>query len=197
MLKIEYLSLSTFKRYEKNSRLHSDEQINQLVNSIREFGFTNPVLIDEENEIIAGHGRLTAAESEGMEKIPAIRLKGLSAGQKKALRIADNQLALNASWDEVLLATEVQELDGIDFDCEVLGFSDEQLDALLSGGDSDDGPKSSGDNAPTMGIKYLSIDKERVPATDEEIAALFGLYGQYSDSKGTHVGFVGWLADRK
>ncbi|WP_145561164.1 ParB/Srx family N-terminal domain-containing protein [Yersinia mollaretii] len=196
MLKIEYLSPSTLKRYEKNSRLHSDEQINQLVNSIREFGFTNPILIDEDNEIIAGHGRLTAAEAEGMETIPAIRLKGLSAGQKKALRIADNQLALNASWDETLLAAEVQELDVIDFDCDVLGFTEEQLEALLNGEDSNEEEIGAG-RALSLNIQYLRIDKERVPATDEEIAALLGLYRQYHDAKGTHVGFVGWLADRK
>ncbi|HAF2428650.1 TPA: nuclease, partial [Salmonella enterica] len=110
MLKIEYLLRGKLLRYAKNSRTHSDEQVDQIVNSIREFGFTNPVLIDEDNEIIAGHGRLTAAEVLEIEKLPVIRLTGLTPKQKKAYRIADNKLALNAGWDMQLLAEEVSEL---------------------------------------------------------------------------------------
>ncbi|EGI6469427.1 nuclease, partial [Salmonella enterica subsp. enterica serovar Kisarawe] len=109
-LKIEYLPRGKLLCYAKNSRTHSDEQVDQIVNSIREFGFTTPVLIDEDNEIIAGHGRLTAAEVLEIEKIPVIRLTGLTPKQKKAYRIADNKLALNAGWDMQLLAEEVSEL---------------------------------------------------------------------------------------
>lgn len=130
MLKIEYLPRGKLLRYAKNSRTHSDEQVDQIVNSIREFGFTNPVLIDEDNEIIAGHGRLTAAEVLEIEKIPVIRLTGLTPKQKKAYRIADNKLALNAGWDMQLLAEEVSELVDSDFDIELLGFSDSEIDDM-------------------------------------------------------------------
>ncbi|EDI0749339.1 nuclease, partial [Salmonella enterica subsp. enterica serovar Kisarawe] len=132
MLKIEYLLRGKLLRYAKNSRTHSDEQVDQIVNSIREFGFTTPVLIDEDNEIIAGHGRLTAAEVLEIEKLPVIRLTGLTPKQKKAYRIADNKLALNAGWDMQLLAEEVSELVDSDFDIELLGFSDSEIDDMLN-----------------------------------------------------------------
>ncbi|NAG37312.1 ParB N-terminal domain-containing protein, partial [Escherichia coli] len=131
-LKIEYLPVGKLLRYAKNSRTHSDEQVEQLVNSIREFGFTNPVLIDEKNELIAGHGRLAAAEILEMDKVPAIRLSTLSEKQKKAFRIADNKLALNAGWDMQLLAEEVKALMDDDFDIDLLGFNDAELDEMLS-----------------------------------------------------------------
>ena len=137
-LKIEYLNLSEFRHYERNARTHSEEQIQQLVSSIQEFGFTNPVLIDEQNELIAGHGRIMAAELVGMDSVPAIRLKGLSADQKKALRIADNQLALNAGWDLKLLASEIESLAAADFDIDLLGFDSKFLDALFEEEPEDD-----------------------------------------------------------
>lgn len=127
----EQIKVSELKGYEKNARIHSAEQIQQVVNSIKEFGFTNPVLIDEENILIAGHGRTEAAKILGLEKVPAIRLNGLSRSQKKALRIADNQLALNATWDEDLLAAELEEIHLENFDLDLLGFDDEFLENLL------------------------------------------------------------------
>lgn len=130
-LKVEYLELGDFKHYERNARTHSQEQIYQLVESIREFGFTNPVLIDDDNELIAGHGRVMAAEIVGMNAVPSIRLKGLTSDQKKALRIADNQLALNAGWDLDLLASEIESLANADFDIDLLGFDSKFLDELF------------------------------------------------------------------
>jgi len=117
--------------YKNNSRTHSDEQISQVVNSINEFGFTNPILIDDKNGVIAGHCRLDAAKKIGLESVPCIRLSGLSEAQKKAYVIADNQLALNASWDIDLLKIEIQELDDFDFDLDLIGFDSEFLDDLL------------------------------------------------------------------
>ncbi|EEW2575351.1 ParB/Srx family N-terminal domain-containing protein [Escherichia coli] len=191
-LKIEYLPVGKLLRYAKNSRTHSDEQVEQLVNSIREFGFTNPVLIDEKNELIAGHGRLAAAEILEMDKVPAIRLSNLSEKQKKAYRIADNKLALNAGWDMQLLAEEVKELIDDDFDIDLLGFNDAELDEMLS----DEQPQEEDDNSsPVVQIKYLSIDKERIPATDMEIALLLDVYRQYHDAHETHEGFVQYLAN--
>ncbi|HHU0682841.1 TPA: ParB/Srx family N-terminal domain-containing protein [Escherichia coli] len=191
-LKIEYLPVGKLLRYAKNSRTHSDEQVEQLVNSIREFGFTNPVLIDEKNELIAGHGRLAAAEILEMDKVPAIRLSNLSEKQKKAYRIADNKLALNAGWDMQLLAEEVKELMDDDFDIDLLGFNDAELDEILS----DEQPQEEDDNSsPVVRIKYLAIDKERIPATDMEIALLLDVYRQYHDAHETHEGFVQYLAN--
>ncbi|EED9388538.1 nuclease [Salmonella enterica subsp. enterica] len=191
-LKIEYLPLGKLLRYAKNSRTHSDEQVDQLVNSIREFGFTNPVLIDEKNELIAGHGRLAAAEILELAEVPAIRLKNLSEKQKKAYRIADNKLALNAGWDMQLLAEEVRELMDDDFDIDLLGFHETEIDEMLAV----ETPPDEGDDAPpAVQIKYLSIDKDRVPATDTEIALLLDVYRQYHDARGTHEGFVKYLAD--
>ncbi|MEY9042528.1 ParB/Srx family N-terminal domain-containing protein [Escherichia coli] len=191
-LKIEYLPVGKLLRYAKNSRTHSDEQVEQLVNSIREFDFTNPVLIDEKNELIAGHGRLAAAEILEMDKVPAIRLSNLSEKQKKAYRIADNKLALNAGWDMQLLAEEVKELMDDDFDIDLLGFNDAELDEMLS----DEQPQEEDDNSsPVVQIKYLAIDKERIPATDMEIALLLDVYRQYHDAHETHEGFVQYLAN--
>lgn len=191
-LKIEYLPVGKLLRYAKNSRTHSDEQVEQLVNSIREFGFTNPVLIDEKNELIAGHGRLAAAEILEMDKVPAIRLSNLSEKQKKAYRIADNKLALNAGWNMQLLAEEVKELMDDDFDIDLLGFNDAELDEMLS----DEQPQEEDDNSsPVVQIKYLAIDKERIPATDMEIALLLDVYRQYHDAHETHEGFVQYLAN--
>ncbi|EJK6977079.1 ParB N-terminal domain-containing protein [Escherichia coli] len=191
-LKIEYLPVGKLLRYAKNSRTHSDEQVEQLVNSIREFGFTNPVLIDEKNELIAGHGRLAAAEILEMDKVPAIRLSNLSEKQKKAYRIADNKLALNAGWDMQLLAEEVKELMDDDFDIDLLGFNDAELDEMLS----DEQPREEDDNSsPVVQIKYLAIDKERIPSTDMEIALLLDVYRQYHDAHETHEGFVQYLAN--
>ncbi|CAM8090967.1 ParB/Srx family N-terminal domain-containing protein [Escherichia coli] len=191
-LKIEYLPVGKLLRYAKNSRTHSDEQVEQLVNSIREFGFTNPVLIDEKNELIAGHGRLAAAEILEMDKVPAIRLSNLSEKQKKAYRIADNKLALNAGWDMQLLAEEVKELMDDDFDIDLLGFNDAELDEMLS----DEQPQEEDDNSsPVVQIKYLAIDKERIPATDMEIALLLDVYRQYHDAHETHEGFVQYLVN--
>ncbi|HHK3678331.1 TPA: ParB/Srx family N-terminal domain-containing protein [Escherichia coli] len=191
-LKIEYLPVGKLLRYAKNSRTHSDEQVEQLVNSIREFGFTNPVLIDEKNELIAGHGRLAAAEILEMDKVPAIRLSNLSEKQKKAYRIADNKLALNAGWDMQLLAEEVKALMDDDFDIDLLGFNDAELDEMLS----DEQPQEEDDNSsPVVQIKFLAIDKERIPATDMEIALLLDVYRQYHDAHETHEGFVQYLAN--
>ena len=116
--------------YVNNARTHSDEQILQIASSIKEFGFTNPILIDGENGIIAGHGRLMAAKKLGMEDVPTIELSHLSTAQKKAYIIADNKLALNSGWNDALLALEFADLNELGFDLELTGFSLEQIAAL-------------------------------------------------------------------
>jgi len=116
--------------YVNNTRTHSDEQITQIASSIKEFGFTNPILIDEHDGIIAGHGRILAAKLLQFDEIPTITLKGLTEAQIKAYIIADNKLALNAGWDEELLKVEIEGLYEEGFDVDILGFSLDELDEL-------------------------------------------------------------------
>lgn len=116
--------------YVNNTRTHSDEQVQQIASSIKEFGFTNPVLLDENNGIIAGHGRIMGAKLLQLDEIPTITLKGLSEAQIKAYIIADNKLALNAGWDEELLKLEIEALHDMDFNIDILGFSLDELEDL-------------------------------------------------------------------
>ncbi|MWN31001.1 MULTISPECIES: ParB/Srx family N-terminal domain-containing protein [unclassified Gilliamella] len=131
-LKITYKKVSDLKKHIKNSRTHSDDQIQQIINSIIEFGWTNPILIDENDIIIAGHGRLDAAEKLNLDEAPCVVLSGLTDVQKKAYLIADNQLALNAGWDFDILQAEIAELTLSDFDISLLGFSDSELNNMNS-----------------------------------------------------------------
>jgi len=130
-LQIEHRSVGELIPYALNSRTHSESQVTQIAASIREFGFTNPLLVDEQGGIIAGHGRLMAAKKLGMAEVPTITLAGLTTAQKKAYVIADNKLALNAGWDNDLLALEFAELKGLDFDLDLTGFSAEEIAALV------------------------------------------------------------------
>lgn len=113
--------------YVNNARTHNEEQVLQIAASIKEFGFTNPVLIDGENGIIAGHGRLMAAKKLGLEEVPTIELSYLSEAQRKAYILADNKLALNSGWDNDLLAIEFAELGELGFDLDLTGFSSEEI----------------------------------------------------------------------
>jgi len=138
-MKIEQRLVETLIPYINNSRKHSDEQVAQIAASIKEFGWTNPILVDGDNGLIAGHGRLLAARKLGMDKVPVIELAHLSENQKKALIIADNKLALNSDWDTELLTVELQELLEQDYDLDLLGFDKDELDALLNVVEGTDG----------------------------------------------------------
>ena len=129
--KIELLETARLAPYAKNSRTHSAEQIAQIAASIREFGFTNPVLIDAQGGIVAGHGRVLAAQSIGVGSVPCLRVDWLTETQKRAYVIADNKLALNAGWDEEILAEELRELRNMDYDLSMTGFDGDELAALL------------------------------------------------------------------
>ena len=129
--KIEYINVDKLSAYELNSRTHSKEQIGQIAASISEFGFTNPVLIDQDNGIIAGHGRVQAAKKISMDEVPCIRLSHLSEAQRKAYVIADNKLALNAGWDDELLKSEIETLQMMDFDIHLLGFDEIELGKMF------------------------------------------------------------------
>ena len=126
-LHIEYQAPADLVAYELNSRQHSEEQIDQIAASILEFGFTNPVLVDGENGIIAGHGRVVAAIKLQLDAIPTIALEGLSDEQKKAYVIADNQLALNGKWDKDILKMELDALQKAGFDLGIIGFDEAEL----------------------------------------------------------------------
>ena len=131
MLSINYRKSGDLIPYINNSRTHSDHQVQQVASSIKEFGFTNPILIDEGDGIIAGHGRLMAAQKLGLDEVPTITLKGLTEAQRKAYVIADNQLAMNADWDLDALKVEVERLTELDFDIDLLGFDDDMLAGLM------------------------------------------------------------------
>lgn len=130
-MEIIYKKVQDLIPYINNSRTHSEEQVNQIVASINEFGFTNPLLIDEKDNIIAGHGRLLASKKLKMEEVPCIVLSGLTEAQKKAYIIADNKMALNAGWDEELLKIELENLKELDFDLDLTGFNVDELDDIL------------------------------------------------------------------
>ena len=131
MLKIKYLATGLLIPYANNSRTHTEQQIKQVAASIQEFGFTNPILIDEKNGIIAGHGRVLAAELVKLKEVPTIKLEGLSEAQKKAYVIADNKLALNAGWSYELLKLEFDELKALDFNIDVIGFNQKEIDGFI------------------------------------------------------------------
>ena len=131
-MKIEQVKLDALIPYARNSRTHSDTQVAQIAASIKEFGFTNPVLIDETGSIIAGHGRVMAARKLAITDVPSIRLTHLTEAQKKAYIIADNKLALNAGWDDEMLAVELTDLKDMGFDLDLTGFSTDEIEALLA-----------------------------------------------------------------
>jgi DNA modification methylase len=129
--KIEWQSVDTLIPYAKNARTHSDEQVAQIAGSIKEFGFNNPVLVDKDNSVIAGHGRLMAARKLGMDKVPVVQLGHMTEAQRKAYVLADNRIALNSGWDTGMLSLELQDLKN-DIDLSLLGFDPDELDALLN-----------------------------------------------------------------
>ena len=130
-LTIKYKKTADLVPYANNSRLHDETQLGQLVASINEFGFTNPVLLDGANGIIAGHGRVMAANVLGLETVPTIELQHLTDEQKAAYVIADNKLAQNAKWDDEILRLELQSLSDADYDLSILGFDEASLSRLL------------------------------------------------------------------
>ena len=156
-LQINYKSTENLIPYANNSRTHSDDQINQVASSIKEFGFTNPVLIDEQGGIIAGHGRVMAAKKLGLAEVPTITLEGLTKAQVKAYVIADNQLALNSGWDVDTLKLEIETLQELEFDIDLLGFDEDFLNGLL-------------DEEPSEGL----TDDDAVPELPDDPITVLG-----------------------
>jgi ParB-like chromosome segregation protein Spo0J len=156
-LNIQQRAVTDLIPYIANSRTHSDAQVAQIAASIKEFGWTNPILVSGDDSIIAGHGRLMAARKLGMEEVPVIVLDHLSKAQQRALVIADNQLALNAGWDMDMLKAEIEDLQLDDFDLNILGFDDKFLDGLL-------------EPEPTAGL----TDEDAVPEVPETPKTVLG-----------------------
>jgi len=138
--KIERWPVDKLIPYARNARTHSDEQVAQIAASIREWGWTTPVLVDEQGGIIAGHGRTMAARKLGMDEVPVIVARGWTDAQKKAYILADNKLAENAGWDNDMLRLELDDLKEFDFDLELIGFT---LDEIMNYNIDDSYPESS------------------------------------------------------
>lgn len=203
---IEHLAIDSLIPYARNSRTHSDEQTLQIAASIREFGFTNPVLIDADGGIIAGHGRVLAARRLNFKEVPCIRLAHLTDTQKRAYVIADNKLALNAGWDNDLLALEFTELKLEGFDLELTGFTLDEIDALepeqIPEGltDEDAVPEVQAEPISKLGDVWL-LGKHRVMCGDstsiETVEVLMdgGLADQLITDPPYNVAYVGKTKD--
>ena len=148
------IELDALIPYALNSRTHSDEQVSQIAASIREFGFTNPVLVDEKNNLIAGHGRVMAARKLGLAEVPAIIVTGLDERRRRALIIADNKLALNAGWDTEVLRVELEDL-AADYGA-LMGFSEDELAALLAEAANDNAPEGE-DNLTDPPVNAVTV----------------------------------------
>lgn len=185
-LQVEQVAVANLMPYARNARTHGESQIAQIAASISEFGFVNPILVGEDNGIIAGHGRLMAAKLLGLDEVPIIRLAHLTDTQRRALVIADNKIAENAGWDEEMLKLELQALQDEMFDLDVLGFNDEALEALLEDGVMASAGQTDEDDAPEVPVQAVSVEGDlwicgdhRVLCGDStQLATLEKLMGQ-------------------
>jgi hypothetical protein len=180
-MKIEQIPTADLIPYARNTRTHSPEQVAQIAGSIREFGFTNPILIDGENGIIAGHGRVMAASKLGLAKVPCIRLAHLTDTQKRAYIIADNKLALNAGWDEEMLALELGELGDLNFDLSLIGFDESELGDILAE------PSAEAEGSGSEGGGCGEGTASQGEGGDEEWTPIRGFHGLSA-----RVGALGW-----
>jgi DNA modification methylase len=207
-LEVTYRPARSLVPHLKNARTHSDEQVDQIAASIRQFGWTNPILVDDEGRMIAGHGRLLAALKMDIDRVPTIKLSGMSDAQKRAYTIADNQLALNAGWDMTMLRGEIADLQGLGADLALLGFGADELRSMLddrSAGltDPDDVPAAEADPISLRGDVWV-LGRHRLMCGDstsvEDISGLMAghladlcftspPYGQQRDYS---TGIVDW-----
>lgn len=158
---LEYITVTALRPYDRNARAHSKKQIRQIANSIERFGFTNPVLVSDDGEIIAGHGRVEAAKLLKMERVPTLRLSHLSDAERCAYILADNKLARNAGWDRELLALELQGLLDLDFQVDLTGFGLAEIDMILDDAreGSPDASSDPEDEVPPVGNPAFSVTR--------------------------------------
>lgn len=168
-MKIEQIDIEKLIPYAMNARTHSDAQVAQIAGSIKEFGFNNPVLVDSENGLIAGHGRVLAARKLGHKDVPCIRLGHLSEGQKKAYILADNRIALNSGWDLEMLESEMRDLKDLNFDLSELGFDEDELKMIADVVPLDGMPElPDGDKQPFQ-QKTFTLHDEQCAVVDDAI----------------------------
>ena len=185
--KVERWPLERLVPYAKNSRTHSEEQVAQIAASIREWGWTTPILVDEAGSIIAGHGRLQAARRLQMTEVPVVVASGWSEAQKRAYVIADNKLALNAGWDNELLSLELGELGDLGFDLDLVGFTDEEIAALMPAEvtegltDEDDVPEAPVDPVTKPGDVWALGDHRLMCGDSTSIDAVDALMPEMAD----------------
>ena len=190
--RIEYQQVDSLKPYPGNPRRHSKAQVRQIAASIRRFGFTNPVLVSDDNQIIAGHGRILAAKQLGLDEVPTLRLSGMTDEERRAYVIADNKIALNSGWDPQILAIELQALIDLDFDVALTGFSLAEVDLVLdvaqdSDPNADSGPEDEippvGSSAVTQRGDVWILGRHRLLCGDARTAADYArvLEGGHAD----------------
>lgn len=178
---IQLWPVQQLRPYERNARTHSEEQVNKIAASIVEFGFTNPILVDGDAGIIAGHGRLMAARKLGMTEVPVIELTHLGDAQKRAYILADNRLALDAGWNEELLAQELADLKEVEFDISTIGFTDAELAELLPDVRPGEMPElPSGEKPPFEQITF-TLHSEQAEQVREALRLALGM-GDFPDS---------------
>ena len=183
-LQIEYVETGSLIPYARNARTHTPEQVAQIAASIREFGWTNPVLLDQENGIVAGHGRVLAAAVLGMASVPAIRLGHLSAAQRAAYVLADNKIALNGGWDFELLALELNDLsEMMGGDLKLIGFTGDELAQLIGSAELpiDLPTLPVGEKQPYQQMAFTLHDDQVATVLDALSAAK--VLGEFADSK--------------
>ena len=191
-MKIKSRSIASLSPYDRNARVHSPEQIEQIAESIREFGFTNPILVTEDGMVVAGHGRLEAAKIVGCKEVPTLTVGADWSPEKvRAYVLADNQIALNSSWDKSLLAVELEELDSTGIDLASLGFSDADLAKFLSEPVSANDPMAEWNGMPEFALEDKTAFRTLpVHFKDQEAVDAFAkLIGQKITEKTRFVHF--------
>lgn len=185
-IKIKYEATKDLNPYENNSRTHTAHQVSQIAKSIEQFGFLNPILIDDKKVLIAGHARLEAAKSLGMDKVPTIHVDYLSPAQRSAYVIADNKLALNSGWDYDLAKMEIEFLQGEGFDIDLLGFEPAELSSIMlerDEGDTDRYAEWEGmpefDQPDATSHRHVIVHFEN----DDDVADFFAIVGQPDTGK--------------
>ena len=190
-MQFKQVDVDSLKAYPQNARTHNEKQVAQIAESIKEFGFLAPCLVDKDNVLIVGHGRLMAAKTLGMKKVPTLRIEHLTPDQVKAYRIADNQLALNSDWDLELLGLELSQLQEIDLDISVIGFNDAQVTSILSVSEFPVDASKEWEGMP----EYIQEDKTSFRhvivhfENNEAVAKFFSLIGQTHTDKTNSIWF--------